>query len=201
MPIRLAIARHGRRGRAEVMCAISVPGGLGPRHHPVGGYPVLGWVADDRWRVPCQSSFTGSRAAIAWPSPVPRQPNGPESSNPSGHSGSDVLAREGDEVAAVADDHRVVVEDLDQLAVDAGRELAYALVPAVVILAGAEARRYVGVVSLRDKVTLIVMLARVEIPALPAAEDVHGPPWIVVILAGAEVLALPLRKAGIRPSW
>jgi hypothetical protein len=41
----------------------------------------------------------------------------------------DVLARDGDEVAAVPDDHRVVVEDLDQLTVDAGRELACARAP------------------------------------------------------------------------
>ena len=35
-------------------------GGLGPRHHPVGGYPVLGCVADDRWRVPCTARSLGA---------------------------------------------------------------------------------------------------------------------------------------------
>jgi hypothetical protein len=74
----VAIARHGRRGRAG-SCVLSA-WWFGTASSSCRGLSGPGLCGGRSMACAMPSSFTGSRAAIAEPSPVPRQPNGPESS-------------------------------------------------------------------------------------------------------------------------
>ena len=124
----VAIARHGRRGRAG-SCVLSAwwfgtassscrglsgPGLCGGRSTACAMPELVHWEPG-RHRVAEPGAQAAERPGVEPPARALRL---------------DVLAREGDEVAAVPDDHRVVVEDLGQLAADAGRELACALATA-----------------------------------------------------------------------